>query len=174
VRPCCIQGALAAAQPAYDRLPYGLGWVVGGGTGFVGPLSTVGGGLSFQQWLGQFGYQLSVWVSYPAVLYDTVTSASTTGLQIWAGGEVMYRLLAAQFADWFFSELHLFGGVDHSGFLDATTWSSYAANFLISAGFGMQAGLFQHFVSTLELGYGISVPEFWIGLVVRAGFHYRF
>jgi hypothetical protein len=168
------QDAASAAQPVYDRLSNGLGLEFGGATGAVGPLPGFGGGLSYQQWFGGFGYQLEVWVSYPATSYSIDYTQSTVGLQTWVAGHVMSRLLAAQFADWFFSELHLYGGVDHAGFVDAATWSSYAANFLTSAGFGFQAGLFQHFVFTLELGYGISIPQFWIGLVVRSGLHYRF
>jgi hypothetical protein len=168
------QDSAGAEQPAYDRLLYGLGLAGGGATAYIGPLPSGNAGLSFQQWFGRLGYQASISVSYPAMLSDPAALTITTGLQIWASGEVMGRLLAAQFSNWFFSELHLYGGIDHTGFMDATSWSSYMANFIVSAGFGIQAGLFQHFVFTLELGYGVSVPQFWIGLVVHGGFHYRF
>lgn len=150
-------------QPAYDKFPLGLG--ISGGGATSGTIAPVGGtGLAFQQWFGGIGYQVAL-----GPYYDQ----SAGVLQDWVNVEGYFRLLGAEFSDWFYSQLYLFAAEDQSGNLTLATMT-YAPEFLTSVGFGFQAGFFQHFVVSLNLGYGMMVPNFWVGLVVHAGLDYRF
>ena len=134
--------------------------------------SIMGTGLSWQQWMGRFGYQ----VIGGAYYVPPGSSLGFPNLDYWVGAEGFYQLFGDQFARWLSSRLYLFTGLGHHGYMrgvDASTIGPYQAEFAIAAGFGIDAALFRHVAVNVEVGYAARWP-LEVDLVFQTSAHYRF
>ena len=193
--------ASTAAETAFDRNSHALGVFVG----------SVGGlGLHYQHWFGNVGIQTAFGVFYspegdgidPLFLFGSYAEYDTyewrepgtelmyysyyrTRLSYNIGIELLYRLYAEDFANWFSGNLYLFAGINHSGvdqfYYDKKKveydydggseyyWVEdptkkielgYTPNLSFGVGIGIEPMLFQHFSLPLEFGFGL----YWAGV----------
>ncbi|RKX83826.1 MAG: hypothetical protein DRP57_07150 [Spirochaetes bacterium] len=178
----------------YRAYPYALG-------AFAGELG--GTGLSYQQWLGKFGYEVSFGGYYTPP--DCSFEPNSVFLTYSIGLQFQYALfsenLLKKFPDWIAASLYLFTGTVHVGSLsqpckvnpdfnkddlsslmylsDTSKSPVYTPDFGVGFGIGIEPVLFRHFSFPMEFGIDSIWPlgSLWpdtAGFIVQGGFRYRF
>lgn len=147
--------------------------------GFYGPFA--GSGLSYQQWLGRLGYQVSVGGYY------TPEGWSTVRAEYWLGSGAQYSLVKADLANWLSAALYLSGGLGHQGRWEGTTGDDgvpiapfrYIPSLSAGFGVGFEIVLFRRFSFPVELVYAGLLDLNPFGLVTveplpQVGFRFRY
>jgi hypothetical protein len=179
------------AALASDPLPYdeGLGFSFGNLGAGASSVSSIPLTISYRHWEGNLGWQAAGGVMYfPTPGYLPL-------LDYWIGMEGLWSLFSAQFSDWFFNQLFVFVDLTHHGYIPRYgIWSTadsaylytsgtYHAMLGLGAGVGIEFGLFQHFSTTFEAGYGAFwdpaagtqiADQLCVTLIGQMTLHYRF
>ena len=179
--------AVAAADelPPYHAFPNALGIA-------YGPIS--GTGLHYHRWAGDSGYQFAAGVLY---LPPDELSWAENMLDYVAGGAYQRRIYGDRFANWLAGSLYLFAGGNHRGFIPIEVVDrdpgdpggeidrvvgSFAAEFTLGIGIGIEIILFRHISIPVEFGYGATwtatEPElrnaFRVNLYGQTALRYRY
>jgi len=181
----------AATAAQSSPLPYdeGLGFSFGNLSYGSSSSGAVPLAISYRRWEGDLGWQAAAGVMYmPEGSYYPL-------LDYWVGLEGLWSLFSAQFSDWFFNQLFVFVDLTHRGYIPrSSTWSAadnsytytvgtYHPTFSLGAGVGIEFGLFQHFSTTFEAGYGVFwdaaagtqfADQLSVPLIGQMTLHYRF
>ena len=173
---------LFATESGYRKYSKALGFQ-------VGELS--GSGLSYQQWNGDFGYQ----VAFGALYFSPESNQwwMENFLDYSVGLEFQYTVYGDDFANWLSGRLYLFTALNHRGYIpaiykdideDSYTYDYGSFNPIIGvgAGIGIEIILFEHFSMPFELGYGLFWnptktalrDQFMINIIPQVGFRYRY
>jgi len=178
----------------YRTYPYALG-------AFGGDLS--GSGLSYQQWLGRLGYEVSFGGFYtpPDCSFEQDEDFLTYSIGLQFQYSLFSENLLKKFPDWISASLYIFTGIVHAGSLsqhckanpdynkddptspiylsDTSKPPVYRPNFGLGFGIGIEPVLFRHFSIPVEFGIDSIWPldSLWpdrAGFIVQGGFRYRF
>lgn len=178
----------------YRAYPYALGV-------FAGELG--GTGLSYQQWMGRFGYEAAFGGIYKPPQSGLKSSFKFLNYNI--GLQVQYMLfsenLLRKFPDWISAALYLFTGAVHNGsfsqpykanpdytdpnlpaqpfVIDTSKSPVYTPGFGFGIGIGIEPVLFRHFSFPFEFGLDSiwHIGSVWpekAGFFAQGGFRYRF
>ncbi|NLJ10219.1 hypothetical protein [Gracilinema caldarium] len=133
----------------------------------VGSLSGVG--LSYHQWFGSNGLQITggVLPSYGSEISYNI------------GVEYQRIVFGSNANDWLSGVLYIYGAGFHGGRVDSNT-GAYSPSFGIGAGIGIEIILFEHFSIPIGLVNGVGITpwdpynKFEFILMPQAGFRYRY
>ncbi len=153
-------------------------------------------GISFQDWNGRLGYQITggfmYYDGYADNAYSDDGSSTTADILTYnLGAEVFYMLYEDSYDDWLAGALYLFGNLTHIGTVGAEisfvedpansteTFTAYkysgesSPTFMpgaaLAVGVGFEVVLFDHFSIPVEIGYG-GAWEFDSVIPVSGGF----
>lgn len=178
----------AAKAPASDPLPYpgGLGFSFGNFFAGSSTQTAVPLAISLRRWEGTFGWQAAAGIMY----LPAAQSATGVCFDYYVGVEGLWSLFSAQFSDWFFNQLFVFADLTHRGFVPWVVQQDYTAvmgafhpTFGLGVGVGIEFGLFQHFSTTFEAGYGVFwdpaagaaiAQQLSVPIIGQMTLHYRF
>jgi hypothetical protein len=168
----------SAAKTTFEEYPNAIGFFA---------TSDAGAGLSYQRWGNKIGFSVMAGlVYYPDDLYFSRSLDYSVYL------EAAFPLFGQDLTSWLSGIVYLFGGGFHGGYIlqewvdddmDYTTEpvkvsGPFTPYIGVSAGIGIEAVLFRHFSSSLEMGYApiwrYNPYKFFVPFMIQGGFRFRF
>jgi hypothetical protein len=132
------------------------------------------GGLQYQHWFDNVGFQITAGGSYNPQSYWR--SLNYTVLL-----DGLFSVYHDNITRWLSGNLYVWATVGHHGYISAydvygtTTGQTFVPNFVAGAGIGIETVLFRHFSIPIQFGYTAEFPVApTAGFSVGTGIRYRF